>query len=347
MSLRPSPAARRDRGFVPWLSATLALVGVCVAVLTMAVVGGPRSRAENPLDLGPEEPLPVHSDLHPIQPIRAPQDLDPKRVALGRKLFHDPRLSGSGRMSCATCHDLRQYGVDGLPRSMGAAGELKRNAPTVYNAALQFRQFWDGRARTLEEQVDGPLLNPDEMGANWDLVLDRLRSDDELRGQIEEAFGQVDAQAVRRAIADFERSLLTPDSPFDRFLDGDRGAISDLAKEGYRLFRSYGCASCHQGVAVGGNMFQQFGVMRKPRGEWGTDKGRFHVTGDPDDAFVFKVPSLRNVYETAPYFHDGSVALLPEAVQVMAEAQLGMRLGEQEVRAVVAFLKSLTGVRPR
>jgi cytochrome c peroxidase len=222
------------------------------------------------------------------------------------------------------------------------------NAPGVYNAALNFAQFWDGRARTLEEQVDGPVTNPLEMGSRWEDVTAKLERDPATAAEFRAAFSDgVTPSNVRTAIADFERTLLTRDSPFDRFLAGDRAALGAEARAGYETFKSVGCTSCHQGANVGGNMFQRFGVLGDyfaDRGNIGeADYGRFNVTKNEADRFVFRVPSLRNVEHTAPYFHDGSAETLEQAVQVMARYQLGRRLKDEQLRAIVAFLKSLSG----
>jgi len=289
----------------------------------------------------------------PITPLPAVHAEPAAKVELGRRLFHDPRLSGDDTVACASCHDLRRSGVDGLPHSVGIAGAVgERNAPTVLNSGLNFRQFWDGRAATLEEQAVGPVHNPIEMGSNWPQVVDKLGRDPEYPQLFAALYDDgITGSNIADAIASFERSLLTPNSPFDRYLRGDESAISVEAKEGYRLFKGYGCISCHQGVSVGGNMYQRFGIFGdyfsdRGRAPHPSDYGRFTVTGRDEDKFVFKVPGLRNVTLTAPYLHDGEIANLEEVVRLMARYQLGVEIPDGEVDLIVQFLRSLSGELP-
>jgi len=289
----------------------------------------------------------------PIQPIPNQQKLDPRKVALGNRLFHDVRLSRNHTISCATCHNLKQGGTDNLARSRGIDGQLSDIAcPTVLNAAFNFKQFWDGRADTLEDQAQGPILNPKEMGSNWSDVLARLGQDATYVAAFREIYpAGISAETVKGSIATFERSLTTPNCRFDRFLRGDASAITESEKRGYEIFKDRGCVRCHQGVNVGGNMFSKFGVLGdyfKDRGSvTKADFGRFNVTGKEDDRFVFKVPTLRNVSRTAPYFHDGSAATLEDAVSVMARYQLGNDPPKEEIGLIVAFLKTLTAEESR
>jgi cytochrome c peroxidase len=292
----------------------------------------------------------VTPELGPIAAIERPSPLDPARVELGRKLFGDRGLSGNGKLACSGCHDLSHGGADHVALSLGVTGEpVAVNTPTVFNASLNFRQFWDGRATTLEEQIDGPLLNAHEMGSTWPAALAAVRSNRQLANAFAASYPDgVSVENVKDALATFERSLVTPDAPFDRFLGGQVGALCGEARHGYDLFTSYGCVSCHQGRGVGGNMFQKLGVMADyfaDRGhETAADQGRFNVTHDEADRHVFKVPSLRNVARTAPYLHDGSLGTLDETVRVMARYQLGRDLAPGDVSALIAFLESLTGV---
>jgi cytochrome c peroxidase len=292
---------------------------------------------------------PKAASREPLEALPPVVPLDPKIVALGRRLFHERRLSADGSVSCASCHDLAKGGVDGKERSVGVGGKLGLvNAPSVYNAALNFVQFWDGRAATLEEQIGFPVTNPLEMDTSFERVVAFLKADPEYAAAFAAAFpGGVNEANVRRAIADFERTLLTRGSPFDRFLAGDEHALTPEARAGYETFKSVGCVACHQGRNVGGNMFQRFGVLGdyfKDRGHvTEADYGRYNVTHNEADRFVFRVPSLRNVERTAPYFHDGSATTLTQAVQVMAHYQLGRKLADDQVSAIVAFLKSLSG----
>ncbi|MDF3071927.1 MAG: cytochrome c peroxidase [Polyangiaceae bacterium] len=291
----------------------------------MALIGCGRA-VQTPAPLRTEEQSEASG---PIAAIVRPARLEPSRIALGESLFSDARLSSNGKVSCSTCHDLSRGGVDGSARSVGVAGEsLPLNTPTVFNSALNFRQFWDGRALTLEAQIDGPLLSRLEMGSTWSVALTTLRADTHLAKRFAASYGDGITEAnVRDALASFERSLATVDAPFDRYLAGDQGALAPSALHGYELFISYGCSACHQGRGVGGNMFQKLGVMADyfaDRGqETAADLGRFNITHDEADRHVFKVPSLRNVARTAPYLHDGSVATLDGAIRIMARYQLG------------------------
>ncbi len=282
----------------------------------------------------------------PIAPIAAPSGLDANKVALGRALFSDPILSSDGTVSCASCHNLAAGGVDRRPHSVGVGGaEGSVNAPTVYNSGLNYRQFWDGRADTLESQVDGPITNPIEMNGTWAGVLARLKASS-YRPRFQALYGgEVSASAVRDALSSFERSLATVDSRFDHWLRGDDGALSATERRGYELFKSYGCASCHQGANVGGNMFQRFGFFGSPfTGTQGkADLGRFNVTGREEDRHVFKVPSLRLAVLTPPYFHDGSVPDLPQAIQMMGRYQLGRDIPPGDIDLIIAFLETLPG----
>ncbi len=288
----------------------------------------------------------------PLQPLPRVPAPDPRLVSLGRKLFFDARLSSDGKVSCASCHDIERGGDDGRPRSKGVEGrDSAVNAPTVLNASLNFALFWDGRAKTLEEQVDEPLTNPDGMNLDWPAVVAKLAGDREYAADFKAAFPEgITKTTVSAAIAAFERTLLTRGAPFDRWLEGDSSALTDAQKTGYELFKSVGCIACHQGQNVGGNMFQKFGILGDYFADRGhvdrADYGRFNVTGKEVDRYVFRVPSLRNVEQTAPYFHDGSAATLPQAVQVMSQYQLGRRLNDEQISSIVAFLGSLTGPVP-
>lgn len=287
-----------------------------------------------------------------IEPLQRIAGLDARIVALGRKLFHDPRLSSDGTISCASCHDIARGGDDDASVSRGVGGALgERNSPTVLNAALNFTQFWDGRADTLEEQLDGPITHPSEMNTTWEAVVEAVRADAQYVASFRDIYGRApDAAGVRNALATFERSLTTPGSRFDRFLAGDATAIDDTEKRGYELFLDLGCTACHQGENVGGNLFQKFGIKEnyfEDRGDVKPgDYGRFNITGKERDRYKFKVPTLRNVSRTAPYFHDGSVATLEEAIRIMARYQLGETIDDSEVADIAAFLRTLDGELP-
>ena len=267
----------------------------------------------------------------------------PAKAKLGRFLFFDARLSKSGIISCNTCHNLSTAGVDNLPTSIGHGWFVgPRNSPTVLNAAFWETQFWDGRAEDLEEQAPGPILNPGEMASTEELVVKRIGSIPGYAPLFESAYPNVEEPVnflnITLAIAAFERTLLSP-SKFDYYLKGETEALSRVELKGFDLFVEKGCVRCHNGVGVGGAGFEKF--------DYGTDLGRFEVTGDEADKSVFRVASLRNVALTYPYFHDGSVWSLEDAVRIMAGSQLGVELTEREIERIVAFLKSLSGYQPR
>ncbi len=269
------------------------------------------------------------------------------KIDLGRKLFHEPRLSKNNQLSCASCHSLSTGGVDRGQVSTGVNGAKGViNAPTVFNSSLNFAQFWDGRAEDLEEQVSGPIHNPVEMGTNWKEVIEKLKADTEYSQLFSSQYPDgITASNIADAIATFEKTLLTP-SRFDRFLRGDGNALTQQELRGYRLFTGYGCASCHQGVGIGGNLFQLFGVIPgyfEKRPLTTADYGRFNVTNKEWDRYAFKVPGLRNVAITYPYFHDGSVHSLKEAVIIMGRYQLGITLSGSDATDIAAFLGTLTG----
>lgn len=288
----------------------------------------------------------------PILPLRPPEPQSAELVALGRDLFQDKRLSADQSVACTSCHDLAAGGDDGLKRSKGVGGkEGKVNALTVLNAALQTTMFWDGRAASLEDQIGFPLNDPLEMAMSWTDALAALRADARYPARFAASFSDgITEGNVRKAIAAFERTLVTP-SRFDRWLSGDNAAITEEERSGYELFKSVGCTACHQGVNVGGNMFQRFGVMGDYFQDRGNvtepDYGRYNVTKLETDKFVFRVPSLRNVAQTAPYFHDGSAPTLPDAVRTMARYQLGRTMAEPQVESIVKFLTSLNGELPK
>jgi cytochrome c peroxidase len=297
-----------------------------------------------------EPPLVFTAKEHePIKPIPLAVELDARRVALGRMLFHEPKLSGDNTVSCASCHDLKNGGASHRTHSIGIHQiEGSINAPTVFNSGANFKQFWDGRAATLEQQLDGPIESASEMGSTWDEVVGKLRAAPAYAGQFQAIYPDgVRAKNIKDALVQFERSLITPNCRFDKFLRGDDAALTADEKEGYRKFKSHGCASCHQGVNVGGNMFETMGAMadyfEDRRSGIVSDNGRFNVTGREEDRHVFKVPTLRNIALTAPYLHDGSVETLEMAVIVMGKYQLGQRLSDQDVEQIVQFLKTLTG----
>ena len=281
--------------------------------------------------------------------------ITPARVKLGRMLFFDPRISLDGTVSCAKCHQPTLYGTDALPKPIGVKDRLNpRNAPTVLNAALEFRAHWRGDRKNVEDQATQALVGPPSYGnPDYRSAMARIRAIGAYAPLFRDAFpgekNPITQENWGKAIGAYERTLVTP-SPFDAYLRGDIKALSPPARAGLGEFIGNGCISCHNGVDVGGRTFQKFGVLKdywKATGSKEIDKGRFDVTHDPKDMYVFKVPSLRNVAMTPPYFHDGSVAALPDAVRIMAEVQLGKRLSDAQVGDIVAFLDSLTGRLPK
>jgi cytochrome c peroxidase len=287
------------------------------------------------------------------------------KVELGKKLYFDPRLSKTGTVSCNTCHNVMEGGDDGRPSSMGVHGRVgPRNAPTVWNAAFMSTQFWDGRAATLEEQAKGPLLAHPEMGmASHDDVMERVREVPGYVAEFKAVYGgsqPVNIENAVDAIAAFERTLITPNSPYDRYVQGDKDAMTDQQVAGMKTFEEVGCTTCHSGPAFNGpqpNMAKGQGFFQKfPMYEENNpyieeydlmaDKGRGGVTGEESDNHRYKVPTLRNVTLTAPYFHNGAVKTLPEAVRVMAKSQLNTELSDKQVEQIVAFLHALEGEFP-
>jgi cytochrome c peroxidase len=289
--------------------------------------------------------------FRPLPDIVASQKnpLNDAKVNLGRMLYYDPRLSRNQDISCNTCHDLAKYGVDGQPVSDGHRGQKgTRNAPTVYNAAGLFVQFWDGRAPDVEEQAKGPVMNPIEMAmSSHKAVVAVLKSMPEYVDGFKSAFpadkDPVTFENTARAIGAFERGLVTP-SRWDKFLNGDQAALSDTEKAGFNKFMEAGCQACHAGAYLGGEVYQKLGFV-KPYPDT-SDAGREAVTKQESDRLVFKVPSLRNIDKTQPYFHTGKAATLQEAVKEMGEYQLGRRLNDNEIASIVTFLKTLTGAIP-
>jgi cytochrome c peroxidase len=293
--------------------------------------------------------MPVSQVNEPIQPIPLHIDLDEKKVTLGEKLFRDVRLSSDKKVACISCHGFDTGGVDRMTRSRGVKGQLNLvNTPTVFNSGFNFKLDWDGKYENLFTNVDGPLLSPIIMGGKWEEIIPMLRSSPDYVKAFAKAYADgITKDNVRDAIATFEESLYTPNSRFDQFLRGNSNALTQEEKEGYNLFKEYGCVSCHQGINVGGNMFQKFGVLGDYFADRGkvikADLGRFNVTGQEKDRYVFRVPSLRNVELTSPYFHDGTTETLEQAVNVMVKYQLGRSLKSEQINLIIQFLKTLTG----
>ncbi|MEW6646407.1 MAG: cytochrome-c peroxidase [Pseudomonadota bacterium] len=284
----------------------------------------------------------------PIDPIRPVQQVNLAQVELGKKLYFDPRLSKSGFISCNSCHNLSMGGTDNLKTSIGhnwQRGPI--NAPTVLNSSMNLAQFWDGRAADLKAQAGGPIANPGEMAFTHTLAIDVLESIPQYVVEFRQVFGKdkIDIDMVTTAIAEFEKTLVTPNSRFDQWLLGNKDALTAKELAGYKLFKDSGCVACHNGPAVGGNSFQKMGLV-EPYKAKSPAEGLSAVTGKDADRFKFKVPTLRNVEMTYPYFHDGEAETLTEAVDVMGRLQLGKKFTKQENEQIVAFLKTLTGDQP-
>lgn len=286
----------------------------------------------------------------------SPDDLNPDKVELGKKLFFDTRVSKSGIISCNSCHNLALSGTDNLETSVGHEWEdVGMNSPTVFNSGFQVAQFWNGRAATLEEQAKGPIEAPGEMASNHELTISVLRSIPQYVTEFEQIYDTPDSKStpeelvnidnVANAIAEFERSLVTTNSRFDQYAMGNHQALTQEEQDGYQLFTTTGCTACHAGPTFGGTMFMKLGIV----GEYDTanpSQGRYDITKDDDDRNVFKVPMLRNIELTYPYFHDGQVKTLEEAVVIMGKIQLGYEFTEEETQKMVAFLKTLSGEIP-
>ncbi|TDF84471.1 cytochrome-c peroxidase [Pseudomonas sp. H9] len=284
----------------------------------------------------------------PVQPIEPAKVTRADKVELGKQLFFDPRLSRSGFISCNSCHNLSMGGSDNLPSSIGhnwQQGPI--NSPTVLNSSLNLAQFWDGRAADLKEQAAGPISNPKEMAFTHVLAIDVLRSIPQYQATFKQVYktDEITLDAVTDAIAEFEKTLVTPNARFDQWLKGDKNAITQVEREGYELFKSVGCVACHNGPALGGNSFQKMGLVESYKTD-NPAEGVAGLTGKDADRFLFKVPTLRNVELTYPYFHDGAYWTLEESVDIMARLQLGRKLSDAEVSKITAFLKTLTGEQP-
>lgn len=323
------------------------LIALVVLACLVALVWQQFQTSE-PLKLLKAEQVEVKWANEPIQPIPLTINLEQDKVTLGKQLFEDVRLSKNNQISCLSCHS---YSTGGTDRAMHETGGEKfgaMNTLSVFNCGFNFRLNWSGKFEQLAQQVDSLLQNPKVMGSNWQDTIAELRSSNEYR----QAFARIYPDGLNRAnvndaIATFEQSLYTPNSRFDQFLRGNAQALTAAEKEGYRIFKDYGCVSCHQGINVGGNMFQRFGVMGDYLANRGNvtkaDLGHFNVTQNQADRYVFRVPSLRNVALTAPYFHDGSAQNLEQAIAIMAKYQLGRPLSKQQTDLITQFLRTLTG----
>ena len=336
----------------------LFLTGGLIGVFGIFIACGDEATKEESVEEKPqiksEEILKTAQSVFGALPDEAPSphyEINEEKVTLGKALFYDTRLSKEGNISCNSCHQLDNFGVDGEKTSPGDDGTFgDRNSPTVINAAFHHAQFWDGRAKDVEEQAGMPILNPIEHAIpDEDFLIDRLKNIDVYQELFAKAFPEQENPLTYKnltyALGAFERTLIAP-SRFDDFVKGDIDALSDLEKQGIQAFIDAGCTSCHTGKLIGGSMFNKFGLFHDYwdiTGSENIDKGRFEVTEDENDMYVFKVPSLRNIVHTGPYFHDGSVDNLEDAIQVMAKLQINRELEAEEAEAILAFLESLTG----
>ena len=288
----------------------------------------------------------------PVQPIMDSLPVNPDKVALGFKLYHDVRISANNTVSCATCHPLDKAGVDGLKTSTGIYDQKGGiNAPTVYNAALNtVGQFWDGRAKDLQAQAGGPPLDALEMGSNWEQITGKLKADPQMVKEFAALYSEgISEASITDAIAEFEKTLLTPNCAFDRYLKGDKNALTANEIQGYELFKTNNCATCHVGVNFGGQSYEYMGIVADYFKDRGTplhdnkDYGHFNLTRDSTDFQRFKTPTLRNVALTAPYLHDGTALTLQDATKSMLKYQTGKELPDQDIDLIVAFMNTLTG----
>ena len=286
------------------------------------------------------------SDL--IEPIPLELDYDKPKALLGKKLFHDKRLSRDNTISCESCHRLEEGGDDNLQYSFGVDGQVGTiNSPTVFNAHYNFVQFWDGRAKDLKAQARHPIENPIEMGISMDIVLKKLQQDVGYRSQFKALYDDgLTKDNILDAIVEFEKALITPNARFDQYLRGDKTALTQEEREGFELFKENGCISCHNGVNIGGNLYQKVGIMKTYIDDQNI-QGRYSITKNEKDKYFFKVPTLRNIALTEPYLHDGSQKSLEEVVKFMLRYQLGMPSEKDEIKKITAFLRTLTGENPK
>lgn len=280
-----------------------------------------------------------------ITPIPLEKDYDEDKAKLGKAIFFDKRLSKDNSISCASCHLLDKGGDDDISVSYGIDGKRgERNSPTVFNTRYNILQFWDGRAKNLKAQIKDPIHNPVEMGTNFEEIIKKLTKDDIYKQKFKAIYKEgITENTITDVLVEFEKALITPNSRFDKFLKGDENILTKEEIEGYYAFKDYGCVSCHNGVNIGGNLMQKIGVIHEYKTE---DLGRYNVTKKEKDKYYFKVPSLRNIEHTAPYFHDGETASLEEAVQKMILHQVGYIVSDKDIDNVIAFLKTLNGEIP-
>jgi cytochrome c peroxidase len=305
--------------------------------------------SSNPVRLTTTQQVEVPQTDEPIQPIPINIEVDSNKVALGEKLFQDARLSSNNRVSCLSCHSFSQGGADRRSHSIGINGaKTEVNSPTIFNVRFNFRFNWDGEFEKLFDHLNALMTNPKVMGIQWQEAIQSLQQVPEYARSFNQIYPDgINQTNIKDAIVAYELSLNTPNARFDRFLGGDKQALTAAEKEGYQLFKSYGCVSCHQGANIGGNMFQPSGVIGNYFIERGkltkADLGRYNITKNESDRYIFRVPSLRNVAITPPYLHDGSAKTLEKAIAIMTKYQLGRLLSKEQIKLIAQFLRTLTG----
>lgn len=293
----------------------------------------------------------AHAELAAIVPVPPPELKDTPKYLLGKKLFEDPLFSSNHSLSCNSCHSLQKAGTDGLPRYIGmnkVEGAL--NTPTVFNARLNFKQFWDGRAKNLSAVIDDHITDKTVFSNSWEAIIEEINKNDDYVSTFKTEYlvPHISDQTVKDALTVYLNNLMTPHSAFDRYLDGDETALSEDAKKGYALFIQYGCETCHQGPSMGGNLFQKLGIYKDyyaGRTTVPADLGMYNITKNESDKYIFKVPSLRNITLTAPYLHDGSIKTLEEIIEIMGIYQVGQPIPKFEIDYIIKFLESLNGLQ--
>ncbi|WP_087017282.1 cytochrome-c peroxidase [Thaumasiovibrio subtropicus] len=289
-----------------------------------------------------------NTSQQPITPIPTSINVNKPVARVGWHLFRDPNLSSNHQVSCESCHSLKSNGAETIPVSVGVGGRGIRNSLTVFNTAYNYRFFWDGRVNSLEAQLDGPIHNVVEMDSNWQHVSDYVASSQHYETLFNQANLSINTENIKLALVEFMSALTTPNSPFDQFLLGDNTALTEQQRRGWELFQQEGCIRCHRGINIGGGMVMRFGVFGEATkgADRSSDTGRHLSTSKAEDMYLFRVASLRNVSDTAPYFHDGQTQTLEDAIKIMAESQLGKTFDDTHVADLKAFLESLSGQHP-
>lgn len=323
-----------------------------LSVLFTATASGLLHSTTVSADISPVMPPGGYNEYYrqePIFPLPREVSVNQNKAALGESLFFDTRLSRNNQVACISCHKLDAGGDDGMKLGMSSSADHHVvNTPSIFNAQFNFRQNWNGSVRSLHDQIDRSISSSHAFNNAWDNIIAQLTEDVKLRDEFHSIYSDgITSKNIIDAIVEFEKTLITPNSPFDRYLRNEEGSLTEVEIEGYQTFKELGCISCHQGINIGGNLFQKFGVFYDYFSERGdiqySDYGLMNITYRQMDEFVFKVPSLRNVAVTAPYLHDGSAATLEEAIIIMGKTQLGRTLSAEEVTLIEAFLRTLTG----